>query len=122
MYKGKIWLLSFAVYSSISIKAQQVIMEKPLPGAVEIVGPGRNATICYDPADFSLAARSASWLQQDIEKVTGKKIALATTLPSSANTIIVIGSLEKSSMIQQLVRQNKLSIDKVKNKWDAYLV
>lgn len=122
MYKGMTLLLSLAVCSSVSLMGQQVVSEKPLPGALEIISAKNSATICYDASDFSLAGRSASWLQQDIEKVTGKSPAVATTLPSSAKTIILIGSLEKSPMIQQLVRQQKLSVEKIKNKWDAYLI
>jgi hypothetical protein len=129
MYKGNVLLLPLAVCLFISVQAQTIIADKPqtgLPagqaGSAEIVTAGTSAIICIDRADFELIQRSAGWLQQDIEMVTGKKLFVANALPTSAKTIIIIGTVEKSSFIQQLVKTKKLNIDKIKNKWDAYLI
>ncbi len=122
MYKGNILLLPLAACLFISTQAQQVISDKPQPGSLEIVSANSNAIICTDPEDLSLIQRSAAWLQNDIEMVTGKKLSLSTSLPSTAKNIIIIGTIEKSKLIQQLIQQKKLNVDKVKNKWDAYLI
>ncbi|HLG38332.1 MAG TPA: glycosyl hydrolase 115 family protein, partial [Chitinophagaceae bacterium] len=122
MYKGNVLLLPLAVFVFISVQAQQVISDKPQPGSLEIVSANNTAIICTDPADFDLIRRSASLLQQDVEMVTGKKLSLATSLPSSAKNIIIIGTIEKSKIIQQLIQLKKLSVNKIKNKWDAYLI
>src|SRR5258706_5032603 len=121
MYKRNVLLLPLAVCLLISVQAQQIITDQPQPGSLEIASANYSAIICTDPTDFDLIRRSASWLQQDIEKVTGKKLSIANALPSSAKTIIVIGTIEKSLFIQQLIKQKKLNVDKIKNKWDAYL-
>jgi hypothetical protein len=122
MYKGKVLLLPLAVCLFISVQAQQVISDKSQPGSLEIVSAGNTAIICTDLSDFELIKRSAGWLQQDVEMVTGKKLSLTNSLPSTAKNIILIGTIERSSFIQQLIRQKKLDVDKIKNKWDAYLV
>ena len=122
MYKGNLWLFPLAVCLYFSGQAQQIITDKPGAGSWEIVLTNKSATICTDPADFELIQRSASWLQQDVELVTGKKISIENALPASTKTIILIGSPERSSFIQQLIREKKLNVDKIKDKWDAYLV
>jgi hypothetical protein len=121
MYKKDVLFL-LAVFLFVSVQAQQVISDKPLPGSFEIVSANNASVICIDPADLNLVQRSASWLQQDVELVTGKKLSIVTSLLSSEKNIIIIGTIEGSSFIRQLIQQKKLNVDKVKNKWDAYLV
>ena len=122
MYKGNVLLFPVAVFLFFSVQAQQVISENASPGALEIISANYTSVICYDPADVDLARRSAYWMQQDVEMVTGKELSLATTLPSSAKNIILIGTIENSSFIRQLITQKKLNVDKIKGKWDAYLI
>src|SRR5207247_10273625 len=47
---------------------------------------------------------------------------LINALPASTKSIIIIGTIEKSSIIQQLIKQKKINVDKIKGKWDAYQV
>jgi len=122
MYKGNVLLFPVAVCLFFSVQAQQVISEKPSPGSLEIIAGNNLSVICYDEADVDLVRRAATWMQQDAEMVTGKKLSMATTLPASAKNIIIIGTIENSSFIKQLIQQKKLNVDKIKNKWDAYLV
>jgi hypothetical protein len=122
MYKVKVLLLLPAICAMVSLSAQQVISDMRQPGSLEIASANYTATICYDASDLDLARLSASWMQQDVEMVTGKKLRVMNSLPSQEKTIVVIGTIEHSALIQQLIRQKKLNVDKIKNKWDAYLV
>jgi hypothetical protein len=81
-----------------------------------------NTIICTDTDDHELVQLAAGFLQKDIEAVTGKSPALSATLPSTATTVIIIGSLEKSALIQSLARSNKLKSSSIKNKWEAYTI
>src|SRR5262245_19886784 len=113
MYKGKLLLLPIVACFSISVRAQQWISDKPQPGLFDIVSANNTATICTDPADFILVQKAASWLQQDIEAVTGKKPVISSSIPASAKTFIIIRSSQKSSLIRQLVQQKKITLDKI---------
>lgn len=81
-----------------------------------------NTIICTDTDDHELVQLAAGFLQKDIEAVTGKSPALSATLPSTATTVIIIGSLEKSALIQSLARSNTLKSSSIKNKWEAYTI
>jgi hypothetical protein len=119
MYK-KILLLVSINCLTVSLYAQQLVSETQIPNSFAIVSASGNAMIYADDGDFTLIQKSASFLQQDIERVTGKKPELINTFPASAKNIIIIGSIEKSSLIQQLIQQKKINVDKIKNKWEAY--
>ncbi|TMI86586.1 MAG: hypothetical protein E6H08_20695, partial [Bacteroidetes bacterium] len=95
------------------LHAQQWIRDKPSATAFSI----SSASIYTDPADYILIQRAAGFLQNDMGMITGKKPGLINTLPASAKAIIIIGTIEKSSIIQQLIKQKKLNVDKIKDKW-----
>jgi hypothetical protein len=81
------------------------------------------AYIFIDPNDFATVRKAAELLQQDIELVTGKKIPLITaSLGDIKGNAIIIGSLGKSSVVNQLVQQKKISATNVKAKWEAYQI
>lgn len=102
--------------------AQQPILPNNAPGAFPIV-TGKKATPVYvDPADHWLVQKAAALLQTDLEKVTGKKPVVSNTLPQRTKNIIIIGSLDQSSLIKQLVQNNKLQADSIKNKWEAFQI
>lgn len=107
------FITSFCVHA----QAQKVIFNIQTPASFSI----SNTAIYVDTNDIALVKKTASMLQQDIETVTGKKIALVNTVPSSGN-IIIIGSLENSSLIKQLVLTRKINTTSLKNKWEAYQI
>ena len=107
-----------AIYLSHSLCAQQWVNDKSTSNSFAI----SSSAICTDQNDFILVQRAASFLQNDMEMITGKRPELITSLPASAKSIILIGTIDKSSLIQQLIRQKKINVDKIKGKWDAYQV
>ncbi|MCF6404893.1 glycosyl hydrolase 115 family protein [Chitinophaga filiformis] len=110
----RIIFLVMASLSALCSYAQSIVTDKASQDAFSL----RNAVICVDPADDELVRQSAICLQKDIEMVTGVK------LPISAGTwsqpVIIIGSIEKSSLIKVLKKQ--LNLSALKNKWEAYLI
>jgi hypothetical protein len=84
--------------------------------------PLSNSIIYVDDADDALVKRSAELLQNDIEMVTGKKPVLVNNISTApTGNIIVIGTLEKSSLIKKLIAEKKIP-NTIKNKWEAYRV
>jgi hypothetical protein len=105
-------LVSLGVIST----AQSFIADKASVTTFSLI----NTVIYIDDNDFPLVKKSAELLQLDIEMVTGKKPAIVTTLSSTSDNIIVVGSLEKSSAITQLIRQKKINTTNITGKWEAY--
>lgn len=76
------------------------------------------AAIITDENDDWLVHKAAELLQSDIEKVTGRKPSLGNN-PAAAKTLIVIGTLGHSSLIEQLAASGKISITGIRGKWEA---
>jgi hypothetical protein len=115
------WLLLTAVLLSlVQLHAQQFITEKKETASFTITGISQSATIVVDANDHWLVQKAASFLQGDIESVTGKKPAIANTSTGAGKNIILIGSADQSTLIAQLVKNKKLKTDSLKGKWEAY--
>jgi len=115
----KIFFITIICACTLSLFAQN-IANKAAAGAFPLVSGEQSAPIYADENDHWLVQKAANLLQSDIEKVTGKKPDLAHALPAAAKNIIIIGSLDKSGLIKQLVTANKLHIDSIKGKWEAF--
>jgi hypothetical protein len=106
--------------SASGIFAQQAILLKNEPGAFPIVAAKKATPIYVDANDHWLIQKAAALLQTDIEKVTGHKPDTTHALTQPPKNIIVIGSLDQSPLINQLVAAHKLSVDSLKGKWEAF--
>jgi hypothetical protein len=104
------------------IFAQQAVLSKNEPGAFPIVAFKKATPIYVDANDHWLMQKAAALLQTDIKKVTGHKPDTTHTLTQLPKNIIVIGSLDQSPLINQLVAANKLSVDSLKGKWEAFQI
>ena len=97
-------------------RAQSIIADKASVNSFSL----SKAVIYIDKSDYPVVQKSAELLQKDIEMVTGKKPALVFELPLLTEDIIVIGSIEKSQAIGELIKNNKINISKIKNQWEGY--
>ncbi|KAL4810820.1 hypothetical protein BDV18DRAFT_165351 [Aspergillus unguis] len=87
----------------------------PLPGSIPLHG----APILVDQNDYEGIHIATKSLSEDFEQVTGCPAELVTNKSLNAETAIIVGSLEKSSLIQSLLQSNKLVSD-INGKWESY--
>lgn len=119
--KKKILLSSAFLFLIISfLFGQNIITEKKAAISFPIVSSLGGSAIYTDENDFMLAQKAGIFLQDDIERVTGKKISLVHELPSSSHHLIIVGTLEKSSLLQQLMAEKKINLNSIKGKWEAW--
>lgn len=113
--------IATALFTFANAGAQSFVSDRKETGAFPIVSNGTATTIYIDEQDHWLVQKAASFLQGDIEMVSGSKPAIASSLPSG-NNVIIIGSLDKSNLIKRLVSEKKLNVDPIKGKWEAYKI
>lgn len=82
---------------------------------------GKVPPIVVATDDFAGVTRVAKLLQADLGRVTGTTPTLGTTQPSSGSCIVV-GTLGKSPLIDQLVAAGKLDVSDIKGKWEASIL
>lgn len=102
--------------------AQTNISEKAGLNSFPICAKGAATEIFYDVNDAELVSIAVNLFAQDIEMVTSYKPAIQSSLSSAKRNIIIVGTLEGSSFIKQLVNSGKLNANKINNKWDGYMV
>jgi hypothetical protein len=116
-------LFAFALMLSLPLLySQSLISEKKEANSFPIVSANSSTAIYVDDKDYWLVQKAASLFQNDVAKVTGKQLQITSSIPAISKNIIIIGSLEQSSIIRQLVSAKKLNVDNIKGKWESYSI
>ncbi len=79
------------------------------------------AVIYVDQSEPELVKTAATLLQQDIERVTGKKLPIVTAISQVRKNVIAIGTIQQSAFLKQLVSQKKLNADAIRGNGEASL-
>lgn len=115
------FLVCFSLFCFGQVAAQRMVLDKKMINSFPIVGSTAATTILVDEMDHWLVQKAAAFLQSDIEKVTGKLPDVVNKLNSGTKMLILIGSLDKSPLIAQLVKNKKLNVDGISGEWEAGL-
>ncbi|MET0634535.1 MAG: glycosyl hydrolase 115 family protein [Chitinophagaceae bacterium] len=112
----RILTIATITFLSHCTSAQSIVLEQAGKETFELT----NAVICVDPADVELVGQSALLLQSDLEMVTGIKIPISATVPTTA--AIIIGSADKSSLIRSAAQKGIVNLNALKGKWETYQI
>ena len=115
-------LILFVIVLSLTSAAQNFVVTKNRGADFSIVTSSQTASIYVDENDDWLVHKAATLLQNDIEMVTGKKPDIISSLPLSVKNIIIIGTINGSSIINELIKAKKLNVDDIKGKWEAFSI
>src|SRR5690606_996884 len=89
-------------------------------GYFPLVGDKVRAQLFVDSADYPGVIRSTKMLQSDIERVTGQQLELVQDVTQLGRTVVRIGSIGKSPVIDQLIAEGKVEAGNITDQWDAY--
>jgi hypothetical protein len=76
--------------------------------------------IVYDDTDYSVVKKTAGLFSSDIKSVTGYQPGI--TNKQTPGNVIVLGTLGKNSIIDQLIAQKKLDVSSIKGGWEQFLI
>jgi hypothetical protein len=94
---------------------------KPRSG-FRLVEGGTAATIVVDTNDFAGVVRAAGDLQHDVERVTGRKPSMAYYQSTVEPGAVLVGTIGKSALIDQLIRDRKIDVAGIRGKWESFLI
>jgi hypothetical protein len=100
--------------------ADPFITKSFVNGCFTVAGKGSVSAIMISANEWPGVVRAATDLQTDLEKVTGNKPAFLKDKP--AKTAIIIGTIGKSTVIDQLIRQNKINVAGIAGSWESTLI
>ena len=87
-----------------------------------IISKTEVADIIYDTSESILVEKSARFLSDDIEKVSGRKPAVSTTENFRSSNIIIIATADNNPLINKLVAEKKLNIDELRGQWERFII
>ena len=80
------------------------------------------ALLYVDEQDYAGVIRAVKDLQADIQRVTNRTPAITSSKSELANNTVIIGTIGKSPVIDELVRDNKIDVTQIKGKWESFLI
>jgi hypothetical protein len=92
------------------------------PGNFVIASQKRAATIYVDANDYAGVVRAAYDLQADIKKVTDCIAAIVHETGIPEPSVILVGTLGKSVVIDQLARDGRIDVAKIRGKWESFSI
>lgn len=109
---------ALAAYATIADSTY--VRNNPVNKAFPLSVNGISASIYADEADYPGVLRTAADLQKDIFAVTRYKPLYATTTPVG-KTVVLIGTIGKSKLIDRLIASKKLNVIDIRGKWETFL-
>lgn len=111
-------MLVCLIFLTLSLQAQKSTLVSQLPnkGAFSLT----NCTILCDESDFIVVKKTADLLSDDIDEVTGKHPIVINQNPQG--NVIILGTLGKSRIIDQLVSEKKIDVTRIKGGWEQFII
>jgi len=100
----------------------QYVQHQASKNAFTLVANEKAAAIYVDSTDWKGVVRAANDLGDDIRKVSGTKSEVIEKLQYPANGSILIGTIGKSKIIDQLIADKKIDVSEIKGQWESYII
>ncbi|WP_184542108.1 glycosyl hydrolase 115 family protein [Mucilaginibacter sp. FT3.2] len=98
------------------------IANKAGAGYFPLAVTGKVAPVYVSNADYPGVKRAVESLGADLHSVTGNAPVISSDKFNPVKHMVIIGTLGKNELIDQLVEQKKLDVLQVEGKWEASLV
>ena len=108
--------------SSFALGEKSYLITSAKSGDLKLVSAQGAATLYVDSKDFPGVVRATKNLQIDIEKVTAKKPDLTQDKNGLQNQAVIIGTIGRSQLIDELIANKKIDVAKIQDQWDAYQI
>jgi hypothetical protein len=117
-----IYVLFFSNYETLAIGQSQYVQSEATAGCFPIVQRNSAATIWVDSGDWPGVIRAVHDLQSDIARVTGKTSAIHHDAGSLAKYAVIVGTIGRSHIIDDLIRSRKIDAVQIKGKWESFFI
>ncbi|MEZ5276065.1 MAG: glycosyl hydrolase 115 family protein, partial [Opitutaceae bacterium] len=115
-------LFIWAPRSLTALSDTPFVESRRTPGALALVEAGRPAELLVDGDDWPGVLRAARDLRDDFERVTGQLPALRESTEAIGRELVVIGTIGRSRLIDELIREGKIDVGETAGRWEGYLI
>ena len=107
---------------SFALTTDRFVTEQTESGSFCLFANGRAANILTDTNDWPGVTRATEDLRTDIQRVSGLSTEIFTDRKRAGATSVIIGTLGKSRIIDELVRRKKIDVSPIAGKWESFLI
>jgi hypothetical protein len=117
--------ITIALICLVSPRAQalgvpQYVTNQAVPGSFSLVENRLATPLLISDRDWPGVIRAAGDLSEDIHRVTGLQPAVMhLDADKRAGDVVMIGTIGKSPLIDDLIRRHKLNVDGIAGKWES---
>lgn len=125
---GKYYLILCLLWIHYSVSAQLnpdikiKVSDQAMIGGFPLVSNGKAAGIYIDNTDATVVNIAANALKNDLKLVTGLLPELNVAGSVSVSFAVLIGTLGKSKLIDQLVLRKRIKVDGLTAKWETFSI
>jgi hypothetical protein len=106
---------------SFAIGQPQYVKFTTVPHGFALAQQGRVATLVVDAGDWWGVQHAAQNLQMDLDHVTGIRPVLNVNGVAPRGEIVLMGTIGKSALIDQLIQDHKIDVSAIRGKWESTL-
>jgi hypothetical protein len=115
-----VWLLVSLQVNQVYAQVSYITREKK-EKSFSLVSAGKAVSFYVDDTDYAGVMRATKDLQQDIARVSDVTPQLIVN-NFSGGDVVIIGTLGKSKLIDQLVAAKKLKVKDIAGKWETFVI
>ncbi len=112
-------LLAF-VHQSFALVGPQYVENIAGPGDFCVAQGDTAAPVYVDTNDYAGVLIAANNLCADVNRVTGHTPAMVHTEENLGTNVIIIGTIGKSRIIDELIQAGKIDVSSITDKWESY--
>jgi hypothetical protein len=101
---------------------QTTVVDTGADGHFRLAEKQGAAPLYVDAADFRVVHIATEALAADIERVTHAKPKVETGTPQNADYAVLIGTVGKSTLIDNLVAAKKLDVTRLQGAWESFVI
>ncbi len=118
-------LASALFFSSLTLQATEpvkIVQFNNVNNPFVLADSSGSATLLVSPADFEGVLEAAKNLQNDLLMVTGHKPEIGQQTAPNQKKLVIIGTIGKSTLINQLVETKKLEVASLNGQWESFVI
>ncbi|UEG52263.1 glycosyl hydrolase 115 family protein [Mucilaginibacter daejeonensis] len=90
-------------------------------GSYTLAGNNKGIRLITSADDWKGVTRAVTDLQADIKAVTGVVPSIGEGAAAGTSNTIIVGTIGRSKLIDELIRKQKINVNDVKGKWESSL-
>lgn len=87
-----------------------------------LVANSSAADLLVDPNDSKTVLLATRLFSEDLERVSGQKSRVKKDVKSVSPLCVIVGTIDQSRFIQELIENKKIDVAEVKGKWESCLI